>query len=77
MNSFGRKFRVSIFGESHGELIGIVVDGVPAGIALSEADLNADLDRRKAGAKGTTPVRKPTNPISCPAFSTDTPPARR
>lgn len=62
MNSFGRKFRVSIFGESHGELIGIVVDGVPAGIALSEADLNADLDRRKAGAKGTTPRKEADEP---------------
>lgn len=62
MNSFGRKFRVSIFGESHGELIGIVVDGVPAGIALSEADLNADLDRRRAGAKGTTPRKEADEP---------------
>ena len=36
MNTFGRKFRVSIFGESHGELIGVVLDGVPAGLELSE-----------------------------------------
>ncbi len=55
MNTFGRKFRVSIFGESHGELIGVVLDGVPAGLELSEADFEADILRRKSGAKGTTP----------------------
>ena len=55
MNSFGRKFRVSIFGESHGELIGAVLDGVPAGLELSEQDFEQDILRRKSGAKGTTP----------------------
>ncbi len=55
MNTIGRKFRVSIFGESHGELIGVVLDGVPAGLELSEADFEADIMRRKSGAKGTTP----------------------
>ena len=55
MNTFGRKFRVSIFGESHGELIGVVLDGVPAGLELSEQDFEQDLLRRKSGAKGTTP----------------------
>lgn len=55
MNTFGNNFRVSIFGESHGECIGVVLDGVKAGIALSEAHFKADLDRRKAGAPGTTP----------------------
>ena len=55
MNTFGRKFRVSIFGESHGELIGVVLDGVPAGIELSAEELAFDLGRRKSGAKGTTP----------------------
>ena len=55
MNSFGRKFRVSIFGESHGELIGVVLDGVPAGLDLSEEDFVQDILRRKSGAKGTTP----------------------
>lgn len=55
MNSFGRKFRVSIFGESHGELIGVVLDGVPAGLELSEQDFKQDILRRKSGAKGTTP----------------------
>ncbi len=55
MNTFGRKFRVSIFGESHGEQIGVVLDGVPAGLELSEADFISDIARRKSGAKGTTP----------------------
>ena len=55
MNTIGRKFRVSIFGESHGELIGVVLDGVPAGLELSEKDFEQDILRRKSGAKGTTP----------------------
>lgn len=55
MNTFGRKYRVSIFGESHGELIGVVLDGVPAGLELSEDDFVQDVLRRKSGAKGTTP----------------------
>lgn len=56
MNSFGRLFKVQIFGESHGESVGIVIDGCPAGLPLSAADLLPDLDRRKGGQqKGTTP----------------------
>ena len=55
MNTFGKKFRVSIFGESHGELIGVVLDGVPAGLELSVTDFEQDILRRKSGAKGTTP----------------------
>ena len=54
MNTFGRLFRISIFGESHGYGVGVLLDGVPAGIALSENDFKADLARRKGGAKGTT-----------------------
>ena len=55
MNTFGRKFRVTVFGESHGEAIGVVLDGVPAGLDLCEADFENDLLRRKSGANGTTP----------------------
>lgn len=55
MNTFGRKFRVSVFGESHGELLGAVLDGVPAGLELSEQDFENDILRRKSGVKGTTP----------------------
>ncbi len=58
MNSYGKKFRLSIFGESHGELIGVVIDGVKAGIPLSQDDFLADLARRKSGAKGTTPRKE-------------------
>ena len=62
MNTFGRKFRVSIFGESHGEAIGVVLDGVPAGLELSEADFEKDIDRRRSGAKGTTPRKESDKP---------------
>ncbi len=55
MNTFGSKFRVSIFGESHGPRIGVTVDGVLPGLPLCEADFEKDLSRRKAGALGTTP----------------------
>ena len=64
MNSFGRLFRVSIFGESHGPAVGIVIDGCPAGIELSEADFTADIERRKGGTqKGTTPRQETDAPI--------------
>ena len=62
MNTIGRKFRVSIFGESHGDLIGVVLDGVPAGLELSGQDFEQDILRRKSGAKATTP----RNETDCP-----------
>ncbi len=58
MNGFGRNFRITIFGESHGEALGVVMDGVPAGIPLVPADFEADLSRRRSGAKGTTPRKE-------------------
>jgi len=58
MNSFGRLFRISIFGESHGECVGIIIDGCPAGLPLSVDDFTADLERRKGGSKGTTPRKE-------------------
>jgi chorismate synthase len=54
MNSIGQNFRLNIFGESHGEIIGVVIDGCPAGIPLSLEDFQNDLTRRKSGKKGTT-----------------------
>lgn len=63
MNTFGRKFRVSIFGESHGKQIGVVLDGVPAGLQLSEEDLMGDILRRKSGARGTTPRIEADQPV--------------
>jgi len=55
MNIFGKNFRVSIFGESHGEALGIVIDGVQPGMPLSESDFTTDINRRRSGALGTTP----------------------
>jgi len=64
MNSFGRLFRISIFGESHGPAVGIIIDGCPAGIELSEADFTTDIERRKGGTqKGTTPRQETDAPI--------------
>lgn len=63
MNSFGRIYKISIFGESHGKAVGIVVDGCPPGIPLAEEDLEADLARRKSGAKGTTSRREEDKPV--------------
>src|SRR4030095_9060158 len=64
MNSFGRIFRISIFGESHGESVGIVVDGCPAGMPLTIDDFLPDLERRKGGTqKGTTPRQEEDLPI--------------
>ena len=64
MNSFGRIFRVSIFGESHGPMVGITVDGCPAGLPLTEEDFTTDIERRKGGTqKGTTPRQEEDLPI--------------
>jgi len=64
MNSFGRIFRISIFGESHGESVGIVIDGCPAGLPLTVDDFLPDLERRKGGTqKGTTPRKEEDLPI--------------
>lgn len=58
MDTFGRNFRISLFGESHGAGVGVLIDGIPAGIPLSPEDFSGDLARRKSGAKGTTPRRE-------------------
>jgi len=63
MNSFGSLFRVQIFGESHGPVVGICIDGCPAGIALTQEDFTADIAKRKPGAKGTTPRQEEDMPI--------------
>ncbi len=54
MNSFGNIFRITLYGESHGKEIGVVVDGCPAGIPLSENDMLPDIERRKAGGYATS-----------------------
>ncbi|KMW72363.1 chorismate synthase [Photorhabdus luminescens subsp. luminescens] len=59
-NSIGQFFRVTTFGESHGLALGCIVDGVPPGIAITEADLQVDLDRRRPGtSRYTTQRREP------------------
>lgn len=64
MNSFGRIFRVNIFGESHGESVGVNIDGVPAGLSLTVEDFLEDIERRKGGTqKGTTPRQESDLPI--------------
>jgi chorismate synthase len=63
MNTFGQIFRVSIFGESHGKWVGVTIDGCPAGIDMPAEDFLPDLDRRKAGAAGTTPRKEEDLPI--------------
>ena len=64
MNSFGTKYRLSIFGESHGPSVGIVIDGCPPGLSLSAEDFSVDIERRKGGIqKGTTPRKEDDIPI--------------
>ncbi|MDE5962568.1 MAG: chorismate synthase, partial [Alistipes sp.] len=62
MNRFGTHFRIALWGESHGPQIGIVLDGVPAGIALAAEDFETDLARRRSGTTGTTPRHEPDVP---------------
>lgn len=62
MNTFGTMFRLSVFGESHGEMIGVTIDGVPAGLPLSEEDFRADLARRRKNMTGTTARREEDAP---------------
>lgn len=57
-NTFGKLFTVTTFGESHGAALGCIIDGCPPGMALCEADLQADLDRRKPGTSRYTTQRK-------------------
>src|SRR5687767_11219417 len=59
-STFGKLFAITSFGESHGPAIGCVVDGCPPGMALTESDIQADLDRRKPGqSRHTTQRREP------------------
>ncbi|MFA4838059.1 MAG: chorismate synthase [Candidatus Neomarinimicrobiota bacterium] len=54
MNSFGRLFRIQVFGESHGAGVGVIIDGCPAGLRITENDLMLEISRRKSGGVGTT-----------------------
>ena len=63
MNSFGRMFRVSIYGESHGKGVGVLIDGCPAGIPVDTEDFMTDLSRRKAGGAGSTKRIESDEPV--------------
>jgi len=64
MNHFGKLFSVNIFGESHGESVGVVIDGCPAGMPLVVEDFIVDTERRKGGTqKGTTPRQEEDLPL--------------
>ena len=76
MNSFGTLFRITLWGESHGPQVGVTLDGVPAGLPLDIPDFEADLARRRSGAKGTTP-RQENDRRSCRDSTRDTPRAHR
>jgi len=62
-NTFGKLFTVTGFGESHGPALGCIVDGCPPGLALSEADLQGDLDRRKPGTSRHTTQRREADQV--------------
>ena len=63
-NSYGTLFKVSTWGESHGEGVGVVVDGCPAGLSLKETDIQKELDRRKTGQSKVTTMRKETDHVN-------------
>ena len=57
-NTYGKIFTVSTFGESHGTAMGCIIDGCPPNIAISETDIQHDLDRRRPGQSDVTTQRK-------------------
>ncbi|MBX3748164.1 MAG: chorismate synthase [Verrucomicrobiae bacterium] len=62
-NSFGHLFRITTWGESHGGGVGVVVDGCPPRVALTEADVQPDLDRRRPGQSAITTPRKESDAV--------------
>jgi chorismate synthase len=62
-NTFGRIFKITSFGESHGKVIGVIIDGVPAGFPIKEIDIQKDLDRRKPGFSNLTTSRKEADKV--------------
>ena len=62
-NSFGKIFKISTFGESHGKAIGVVIDGCPPGIEINEKDIQLELDRRKPGQSKITTQRKESDSV--------------
>ena len=62
-NSFGVLFKITTFGESHGEAVGVIVDGTPPMLELSEKDIQTELDRRKPGQSSITTSRRETDTV--------------
>jgi chorismate synthase len=62
-NTFGSLFRVTTFGESHGEAIGVVIDGCPSGLSIDETKVQFDLDRRRPGQSKITTQRKESDTV--------------
>ncbi|SFV54877.1 Chorismate synthase [hydrothermal vent metagenome] len=78
MNSFGKRFCITTFGESHGKALGCIVDGVPAGLKIDEAFIQSELDRRKPGKSKLETARKEDDKVEIlsgtfEGFSTGTP----
>lgn len=62
-NTFGQAFKITTFGESHGKAIGVIVDGCPAGLAVSEEQIQLDLDRRRPGQSSIVTQRKESDTV--------------
>ena len=62
-NTFGKQFRITTWGESHGKALGVVVDGVPAGLPVSEEEIQRFLDRRKPGGSRFSTPRKEADAV--------------
>ena len=62
-NSFGKIFKISTYGESHGKAIGVIIDGCPSGIKIEELDIQKELDRRKPGQSKITTRRKENDSV--------------
>ncbi len=62
-NTFGHSFRITTWGESHGKALGVVIDGVPAGLELAESDVQKDLDRRRPGQSEVSTPRSEADAV--------------
>ena len=62
-NSFGTLFKITTFGESHGPAIGVIIDGCPANIPISQEEIQAELNRRKPGQSSITTPRTETDQV--------------
>ncbi|MFL2916104.1 MAG: chorismate synthase, partial [Nitrospinia bacterium] len=62
-STYGKLFKITTWGESHGDGVGVVVEGCPAGLALKESDIQKDLDRRRTGQSKVTTTRKEDDKI--------------